>query len=35
MDAGLAKADEPGGSKVFGPDEVPGIGLVLGQFAGP
>ena len=31
----LAKAEELGGSRVFGPDEVPGIGLVLGQFTDP
>ncbi|MGH2823255.1 MAG: VOC family protein [Thermoleophilaceae bacterium] len=33
--AALAKAEELGGSKVFGPDEVPGIDLTLGQFADP
>jgi uncharacterized protein len=33
--ASLAKAEELGGSRVFGPDEVPGIGLTLGQFADP
>jgi uncharacterized protein len=33
--AALDKAAELGGSKVFGPDEVPGIGLALGQFADP
>jgi predicted enzyme related to lactoylglutathione lyase len=33
--ASLAKAEELGGSTVFGPDEVPGIGLVLGQFTDP
>jgi predicted enzyme related to lactoylglutathione lyase len=33
--ASLAKAEELGGSRVFGPDEVPGIGLVLGQFTDP
>ena len=31
----LAKAEELGGSKIFGPDEVPGMGLVLGQFKDP
>ncbi|MGH2712885.1 MAG: hypothetical protein ACRDM7_03155 [Thermoleophilaceae bacterium] len=35
MGAALAKAEELGGSKVFGPDEVPGIDLTLGQFADP
>jgi predicted enzyme related to lactoylglutathione lyase len=33
--AALGRAEELGGSRVFGPDEVPGIGLVLGQFADP
>jgi uncharacterized protein len=33
--ASLAKAEELGGSRVFGPDEIPGIGLVLGQFTDP
>jgi predicted enzyme related to lactoylglutathione lyase len=33
--ASLAKAEELGGSKVFGPDEVPGTGLTLGQFTDP
>jgi uncharacterized protein len=33
--AALGKAEELGGSTVFGPDEVPGIGLVLGQFTDP
>ena len=33
--ASLAKAEELGGSRVFGPDELPGIGLTLGQFADP
>jgi uncharacterized protein len=33
--ASLAKAEELGGSRVFGPDEVPGVGLVLGQFTDP
>jgi predicted enzyme related to lactoylglutathione lyase len=33
--ASLEKAQELGGTKIFGPDEVPGIGLTLGQFADP
>jgi uncharacterized protein len=33
--ASLEKAEQLGGSRVFGPDEVPGTGLTLGQFADP
>jgi uncharacterized protein len=33
--ASLEKAEQLGGSRVFGPDEIPGIGLTLGQFADP
>jgi uncharacterized protein len=33
--ASLAKAQELGGTTIFGPDEIPGIGLTLGQFADP
>jgi predicted enzyme related to lactoylglutathione lyase len=33
--ASLDKAEQLGGSRVFGPDEVPGTGLTLGQFADP
>ena len=31
----LAKAESLGGTKIFGPDTVPGVPLVLGQFADP
>jgi len=31
----LAKAEELGGAKVMGPDEVPGMGIVLGHFKDP
>lgn len=33
--AALAKAEELGGTKVMGPDEVPGMGIVLGHFKDP
>ncbi len=33
--ATLAKAEELGGKAVFGPGEVPGMGIVLGQFTDP
>ena len=33
--AALAKAEELGGNAVFGPGEVPGMGIVLGQFTDP
>lgn len=33
--AALAKAEELGGKAVFGPGEVPGMGIVLGQFTDP
>ena len=35
MEAALAKAEELGGSRVMGPDEVPGAGIVLGQLTDP
>lgn len=35
VDAALAKAASLGGTRVSGPDEVPGIGLVLGHFTDP
>jgi uncharacterized protein len=31
----LARAEELGGTRIFGPDEVPGVDLVLGQFSDP
>ena len=33
--ATLAKAESMGGTRLFGPDEVPGAGVVLGQFTDP
>ena len=33
--AALAKAEKLGGKAVFGPGEVPGMGIVLGQFTDP
>jgi uncharacterized protein len=33
--ASLDRAEQLGVCKVFGPDEIPGIGLTLGQFADP
>jgi uncharacterized protein len=33
--ASLERAEQLGGSRIFGPDEVPGTGLTLGQFADP
>ena len=35
VEAGLAKAEGLGGSRVMGPDEVPGMGIVLGHFKDP
>jgi uncharacterized protein len=35
VEATLAKAESLGGQRVMGPDEVPGMGLVLGQFTDP
>ncbi len=35
VEAGLAKAESLGGSRLMGPDEVPGGGPVIGQFADP
>jgi uncharacterized protein len=33
--ATLAKAESMGGTRLFGPDEVPGAGVILGQFTDP
>lgn len=33
--ATLAKAESIGGTRLFGPDEVPGTGVILGQFTDP
>jgi predicted enzyme related to lactoylglutathione lyase len=35
VEAALAKAEGLGGKRLFGPDEVPGTGVVLGQFTDP
>ena len=35
VEESLAKAESLGGSRIFGPDTVPGMELVLGQFADP
>jgi uncharacterized protein len=35
VEAALAKAEGLGGTRLFGPDEVPGAGVVLGQFTDP
>ena len=31
-EAALAKAEELGGSRIMGPDEVPGVGITIGLF---
>lgn len=35
VEAALAQAESLGGSRIMGPDEVPGGGFVIGQFADP
>jgi predicted enzyme related to lactoylglutathione lyase len=35
VEAALAKAESLGGTRVFGPDQVPGTEVVLGQFTDP
>jgi len=35
VEAALAKARELGGTRIMGPDEVPGTDVVLGQFTDP
>jgi uncharacterized protein len=35
VEAALAKAEELGGTRVMGPDEVPGGGMILGMFNDP
>jgi hypothetical protein len=35
VEASLARAEELGGSRVFGPEEMQSIGLVLGQLKDP
>jgi uncharacterized protein len=35
VEAALEKAESLGGTRLMGPDEVPGMGIVLGHFADP
>ena len=35
VEAALQKAESLGGKRLFGPDEVPGAGITIGQFADP
>jgi predicted enzyme related to lactoylglutathione lyase len=35
VEAALAKAESLGGSRMMGPDEVPGVGIVIGLFSDP
>jgi predicted enzyme related to lactoylglutathione lyase len=35
VEAALAKAESLGGTRIFGPDKVPGADVVLGQFSDP
>jgi uncharacterized protein len=35
VEAALAKAERLGGTRLAGPDEVPGAGVEIGQFAHP
>ena len=35
VEESLAKAESLGGKRLMGPDEVPGAGIILGQFADP
>jgi predicted enzyme related to lactoylglutathione lyase len=35
VEAALAKAESLGGTRMMGPDEVPGAGIVIGQFQDP
>ena len=35
VEAALQKADSLGGTRLMGPDEVPGMGIVIGQFTDP
>jgi uncharacterized protein len=34
-EAALAKAESLGGKRMMGPDEVPGVGIVIGLFSDP
>ncbi|MFN8113004.1 MAG: VOC family protein [Solirubrobacterales bacterium] len=35
VEESLAKAEQLGGSRIFGPEEMQSIGLILGQFTDP
>ena len=35
VEAALQKAESLGGTRLMGPDEVPGMGIVIGQFTDP
>jgi predicted enzyme related to lactoylglutathione lyase len=35
VEAALAKAESPGGTRLWGPDKVPGTGIELGHFTDP
>jgi predicted enzyme related to lactoylglutathione lyase len=35
VEAALAKAESLGGTRMMGPDEVPGVGIVIGLFTDP
>jgi hypothetical protein len=35
VEATLAQAESLGGSRMMGPDEVPGVGIVIGLFSDP
>jgi len=35
VEATLARADSQGGQRMMGPDEVPGVGIVIGLFSDP
>jgi uncharacterized protein len=35
VEAALARAEDLGGTRIFGPDKVPGTDVELGQFADP
>ena len=35
VEAALAKAENLGGTRLMGPDEIPGMNIVIGQFTDP
>jgi len=35
VEASLAKAESLGGTRMMGPDEIPGMNIVIGQFTDP